>query len=342
MINLYSDTQSTPSDAMRHAMCDAPVGDEQKSTDPTVSRLLDAVAEELGKEAAIFMPSGTMCNAVAIAAHCARGDAVITEASSHIMRYEAGGMSALTGAIAEAIQGHQGQFSAEQVREHFNRGSRYTPATTLVSVEQSCNLAGGTVWPVERLDDVANTAKSLGMSSHMDGARLFNAAISSGRSAAEHCAGFDSVWVDFTKGLGAPFGAVLCGTPTFIDKAWRWKHRLGGAMRQAGVMAAACLYALEHNIERLQEDHDNAQLLNDLLKKIPGIEVRHERVETNIVYFSLTQTMITNDQFLERLLARGLKIGFVGSAFRAITYPGIRRADVEESAAIIAQTLNQP
>lgn len=340
-INLYSDTQSKPNEAMRDAMFSAPVGDEQKSTDPTVARLLEAVAGKLGKESAIFLPSGTMCNAIAVATHCARGDAMIAETGSHMMRYEAGGMSALSGVIPEAIVGHEGRYGADDVQAHFHPGSRYTPATTLVAVEQSCNLAGGTVWPVETLNEVGRAAKALGMKAHMDGARLFNASISTGRAPAEHCAEFDSVWVDFTKGLGAPFGAVLCGSREFIDTAWQWKHRLGGAMRQAGIMAGACLYALENNIERLRDDHANAQYFNDLLKQNPFVRVRHDKVDTNIVYFTLTNASIAANQFLERLSERGLKIGHVGAGYRVVTYIGITKAHVEQAASTIAEVLSE-
>ncbi|WP_343547892.1 GntG family PLP-dependent aldolase [Ralstonia sp.] len=341
IINLYSDTQSQPSAQMRDAMCRSAVGDEQKGTDPTVTALLEAVAERLGKEAAIFLPSGTMCNAIAVAVHCKKGDAILTEASSHMMRYEAGGMSALTGAIPEAIDGIDGQYTLEQVQRHFHPGSRYTPATTLLTVEQTCNLAGGRVWPVAQLNEVAIEARRLGMKTHMDGARLFNAAVATNRPPSEHCKHFDSVWVDFTKGLGAPFGAVLCGSREFIDQAWNWKHRFGGAMRQAGIMAGACLYALEHNVERLAEDHGHAARLNDGLKSIPGIRVRHTETETNILYFEVTEPGVSAEVFLQRLAANGLKIGIVGSGFRVVTYPGIGASDIEAALEIIRNTLEE-
>lgn len=322
-INLYSDTQSIPTEAMREAIARAPVGDEQKGTDPTVTNLLERVTSLLGKEAAIFLPTGTMCNAVAVATHCGRGDGLIAEANAHIMRYEAGGMASISGVLPKVIHGQDGQFSAADVLAHHDEGSRYTPRTTLLAVEQTCNLAGGTVWSVAALDEVAQQAKELGMKTHMDGARLFNAAVSTGVAAAEHCREYDSVWVDFTKGMGAPMGSVLCGSSEFIERAWHWKHRLGGALRQGGMMAAGCLYALDHYQDQLAQDHANARLFNEGLKNITHIKVRHAETQSNIVYFSLTGVKCTPSRFVELLAERGLKVGFVGDGLRAVTYNGI-------------------
>lgn len=341
MINLYSDTQSRPTDGMRAAIASADVGDEQKGTDPTVNRLLKMVSTKLGKEAAIFMPSGTMCNAIAVASHCNRGEGVIAESTSHLIRYEAGGMSALSGTIPEFITGSSGQFYAGDVEAHFHPGSRYTPKTTLLCVEQTCNLAGGAVWGLEQIRDVGATAKKLGMNTHMDGARLLNAEVSAGIPAAEFSDQYDSVWIDFTKGLGAPMGAVLCGSEAFVNRAWQWKHRLGGAMRQAGMMAAGCIYALDHNVERLAVDHVNANLLNDGLKTIPAVKVRQDKVASNIVYFDIPGVKTSGVEMLNRLYARGLQIGIVGDGFRAVTYLNITRIDIENAVAILADTLKE-
>lgn len=326
---------------MRLAMSRAEVGDEQKGADPTVSRLIATVAGLLGKETGIFLPSGTMCNVISVVTHCGRGESVIMETQSHLMRSEAGGLSAITGAVPEVIEGEDGHFTAEQLTRHFQPGSRYTPRTVLVAVEQSCNMAGGTVWPTAKLAQVAACAKSLGMNTHMDGARLFNAVVASGESAKVHCQGYDSVWVDFSKGLGAPFGAVLCGTEEFMSRAWAWKHRLGGAMRQAGMMAAGCLYALENNIERLEIDHANARLLNDGLKRLPFIKVKHDHPESNIVFFNLVGTDLIPETFLKRLLDRGLKIGFVGTGYRAVTYADITAVHINDALQIIASVLDE-
>ena len=341
MINLYSDTQSLPTPAMREAMSRARVGDEQMGLDPTVNQLVEAVAAHLGKAAGLFLPSGTMANAIALASHCQRGEAVITASCSHILRFEAGGLAVITGAVPEVIEAEDGRFTADQVSQHHQPGDRYTPKTTLVAVEQTCNKAGGTVWPVAQLAEVAARARALGLKTHMDGARLFNAVVATGAQAREHCRDYDSVWVDFSKGLGAPFGAVLCGSEEFIARAWAWKHRLGGAMRQAGVMAAGCLHALEHHIDRLAEDHAHARLLNDGLKQLAGLKVRHDQAETNMVFFDLLDPGIPPERFLGRLEQRGLRIGHVGNGYRAVTYMDVTAGQVREALAILGEVLDE-
>ena len=246
-VNLYSDTQTRPTQAMKAAMMEAEVGDEQAGLDPTIDALCDRMAALLGKEAAIFLPSGTMCNQVAILTHCRPGDAVLAHRTAHILTAEGGGAAALTGAQIMPLEGEAGQYSADTLLAAFNGGSRYDMPQTLVEVEQTANLGGGTVWPLAALNAVADLAHARGIATHMDGARLMNAVVAAGVPAHEMAAGYDSVWLDFTKGLGAPLGAVLCGSAAFIDRAWRWKQRLGGSLRQGGVCAAACLYALDHN-----------------------------------------------------------------------------------------------
>jgi threonine aldolase len=202
-------------------------------------------------------------------------------------------------------------------------------------------MGGGSVWPTHQLAQVAARAKELGMKTHMDGARLFNAVVATGESAQVHCQNYDSVWVDFSKGLCAPFGAVMCGTEDFISRAWAWKHRLGGAMRQAGIMAAGCLYALEHHVERLATDHANARLLNDGLKRLPFIQVHHDRPETNIVFFDLVGTSIAPEAFLEKLQDRGLRIGFAGTGYRAVTYGDITEEHIYEALRAFATVLEE-
>lgn len=337
MINLYSDTQSMPTEAMRRAIASAEVGDEQKGMDPTVNALTRKVSELVGKQSALFLPSGTMCNVIAVATHCSPGDAVLAEADSHLVRYEGGHMGAVTGAMLEPIKGVHGKFTADQVFDAFTAGSLYTPRTRLLCVEQTCNLAGGTAWTADELADVGAAAKSLGIAAHMDGARLLNAVVSTGRPASEHCANFDSVWIDFTKGLGAPFGAVLCGSEDFIERARFWKHRLGGAMRQAGMMAAGCLYSLDHHVERLAEDHNNARRLNELLKRIHGVQVHHEIVDTNIVYFSLDAPESMTSLFLEKCIQKGLKLGAVGKGIRCVTYLDITSEHIDQAAKVVAE-----
>src|SRR5689334_10170428 len=282
-INLYSDTQTRPTPAMREAMLRAEVGDEQAGNDPTVHALCDRRAALLGKEAAMFLPSGTMCNVVAIITHCRSGDEVVAHETSHILHSEGGAHAAFTGVQIMPLRGPRGMFNAEDLRAAIRPRTRYTPPQRLLEVEQTANIGGGAVWPLAQLNAVAAIAHEQGWATHMDGARLMNACVAAGIPAAEMAAGYDSVWLDFTKGLGAPLGAVLAGSGEFIDQAWRWKQRLGGSMRQAGICAAACLHALDHHVERLAEDHANAKALARGLRQILGVEV--EEPDTNLVFF---------------------------------------------------------
>ena len=242
-INLYSDTQTLPTHAMRQAMADAPVGDEQRGDDPTINALCERVAQLLGKERAVFLPSGTMCNEIAIKVHCQPGDEVIAESTSHIINFEGGGPAALSGVMVASVVGERGIYSAAAAQAAIRVPSRYAPSSRLLAVEQTTNMAGGTVWAVPALRAVSRVAHNAGLATHMDGARLPNAAVAAGVSPSEIAEGFDTVWIDLSKGLGCPVGAVLASTDALIEEVWRWKQRLGGAMRQAGILAAAGLYA---------------------------------------------------------------------------------------------------
>ena len=259
-VNLYSDTQTKPSAAMKQAMMEAEVGDEQRGDDPTVTRS----AIEWPRCWARRQPCSALRHDVQPDRHpepLPAGDEVLAHERSHIITSEAGGAAALAGVMVTGLKGALGQFDAETVRAALRAKTRNAPAQTLVAVEQTANFGGGAVWPPERLQAVAETAHEHELATHMDGARLLNATVASGIEPSVMTAGMDSVWLDFTKGLGAPLGAVLCGSAGFIDLAWRWKQRLGGAMRQAGMCAAACLYALDHNVASLAEDHANAKAL---------------------------------------------------------------------------------
>ncbi|MBV8397748.1 MAG: threonine aldolase family protein, partial [Acetobacteraceae bacterium] len=224
-VNLYSDTQTKPSPAMKEAMMRAEVGDEQLGEDPAVNALCDRMAALLGKEAALFLPSGTMCNQIAILTHTRPGDEVLAHERSHIIMSEGGGPGALAGVMVNGLRGARGQFDAETLAASFRPRSRYAPPQTLVAVEQTANHGGGSVWPLDKLDEVAEATHQRGLATHMDGARLMNAVIASGTAASDFAQQMDSVWLDFTKGLGAPRGAVICGPASFIDTAWRWKQR---------------------------------------------------------------------------------------------------------------------
>jgi threonine aldolase len=334
-VDLFSDTVTRPTPAMRRAMAEAEVGDEQLQEDPTVNRLQDAVAELLGKEAAMFLPSGTMCNQVAFAVHCRSGDEILLHELAHPLLYEAGGAAAMTGAVFRPLSGPRGVFSAEQVRAAARPPVHYMPRTRVVSVEQTANIVGGVCWKLDEIEAVCGAARSLGLACHMDGARLFNAVVATGTPARAFAAPFDSVWVDLTKGLGAPVGAVLAGSRGFISEAWRFKQRFGGAMRQAGIIAAAGLHALEHHIERLADDHERARRLARGLAELPGIAVDANRVETNIVIFDVSGAGVTGEAFAERAQARGgVRFSVIGpTTVRAVTHLDLPPDAVERAVA---------
>ncbi len=336
-INLYSDTQTRPTGPMREAMARAEVGDEQHGNDPTVHALCDRVAALLGKEAAMFLPSGTMCNVVAILTHCRSGEEVIAHATAHILTSEGGAHAAFSGVQVLPLEGPRGQFTAETVRAAIRPRTRYAPAQRLLEVEQTANIGGGTVWPLAELDAVADVAKGQGWATHMDGARLMNACVASGVAPARMAAGFDSVWIDFTKGLGAPLGAALAGSAEFIDAAWRWKQRLGGSMRQAGICAAACLYALDHHVDRLAEDHANARALARGLKQMPGVAV--EEPDTNLVFFDPAGAGISAADLIARLRAKGVHLSLLGGRVRACTHLDVSAAMIDEALGLIRAEL---
>ena len=339
MINLYSDTQTRPTPGMRRAIAEAPVGDEQRHDDPTVNALCERMAALLGKEAAVFLPSGTMCNEIAIHVLCRPGDEVIAERTAHLVVMEAGAPAALSGVSVNPVDGIAGVYTAAQARAAIRPRNRYMPRTALIAVEQSANLGGGTVWPVKAIDDLAELAAEHGLRMHMDGARLLNAVVESGVEARRFAAPFDSVWIDLSKGLGCPVGAVLAGSASFIEEAWRCKQRMGGAMRQAGIIAAAGIYALEHNVERLAEDHENARRFARGIAEIPGIEIDTAAVQTNIVLFRLSDPACSAPEFAARLRQAGLWISVIGETLRAVTHLDVSRADIDAALAIMREAM---
>ena len=327
-INLLSDTQTRPTPGMREAMARAEVGDEQIGDDPTVNALCERVADLLGKEAAVFMPSGTMCNVAATLVHCRPGDEILAHESAHIIAREGGAHAALGGFQITPLKGDDGQFSPETFKAALHPRSRYQPPQVLISVEQTANIGGGTIWKKTALDEVVEIAKANGMATHMDGARLLNATVASGIAARNMTAGWDSAWIDFSKGLGAPIGGVLAGSRAFIDEVWRWKQRLGGSMRQAGICAAACIYALDHHVERLAEDHANARALARGLSQIEGIEV--QQPETNLVFFKPDGAGIDGDKMVAALRPRGVLLAMMDGRIRACTHLDVTAAMIEE------------
>jgi threonine aldolase len=331
-VDLFSDTVTRPTPAMRRAMAEAEVGDEQNREDPTVNRLQAMVAELLGKEAALFLPSGTMCNQVAFAVHCRSGDEILFHELAHPLLYEAGGPAALIGAIMRPLPGARGMYTADQVRQAVRPRVHYMPPTRALSIEQTANIAGGVCWPLAQIEEVCGAGHAAGLACHMDGARLMNAVVASGTPARAFASPVDSVWMDLTKGLGAPVGAVLAGSRAFIDEAWVFKQRFGGAMRQAGIIAAAGIYALEHNVERLAEDHERARQLARGLAELPGIAVDADRVETNIVIFDVRGTGLTAEEFGRRTERFGVRYTVLGPTLaRAVLHLDVPADGVERA-----------
>lgn len=340
LIPLISDTESRPTPAMRIAIANAEVGDEQRGEDPTVNRLQRRVAELLGKEAALWFPGGTMCNFIAIKVHTQPADAVIADWMAHILRAESAGVAFSSGVQVEAIATTRGIFSDDDLSAALRRlrttPSPYAPRARLVCVEQTHNFGGGAVWSLDQLRDISRLARDESLAIHMDGARLLNAVMATGVSAAAFATTADSVWLDFTKGLGAPIGAVLAGSRDFIAEARRYKHIFGGAMRQAGIAAAGCLHALDHHVERLVDDHANAQHLARGLAGIDGMHVRNTSPETNMVFFDPSGAGWAIEAFLAALAEHGVRMGAVSGEIRAVTHLDVSRADIDAAVAAVA------
>jgi threonine aldolase len=334
-INLLSDTQTRPTPAMREAIARAEVGDEQIGDDPSVNLLCERVAYLLGKEAAVFMPSGTMCNVAATLVHCRPGDEILAHETAHIIAREGGAHAALGGFQITPLQGADGQFSPDTFRRALHPRSRYQPPQTVVSVEQTANIGGGTIWKKAALDQVVQIARANGLATHMDGARLLNACVATGIAARDMAAGWDSAWIDFSKGLGAPVGAVIAGSRDFIDEVWRWKQRLGGSMRQAGICAAACTYALDHHVDRLADDHANARALARGLSQISGMEVQEP--ETNLVFFQPDGAGIGGDDMVKALRQRGVLLAMMDGRIRACTHLDVTAAMIEETVGLVRE-----
>lgn len=334
-INLLSDTQTRPTPAMREAMVRAEVGDEQIGDDPTVNLLCERVADLLGKEAAVFMPSGTMCNVAATLVHCRPGDEILAHETAHIIAREGGAHAALGGFQITPLAGADGQFTPDTFRGALHPRTRYQAPQTVVSVEQTANIGGGTIWKKAALDEIVHIARVNGLATHMDGARLLNACAATGIAARDMTAGWDSAWIDFSKGLGAPIGGVLAGTRDFIDDAWRWKQRLGGSMRQAGVCAAACIHALDQHVERLAEDHANARTLARGLSQIEGVDV--QQPETNLVFFMPEKAGVAGDDMVKALRARGVLLATMDGRIRACTHLDVTADMIDETVTLVRE-----
>ena len=341
VVTLLSDTETQPTRGMRAAMMAAEVGDEQKNEDPTVRLLQDRVSELLGKESALWLPSGTMCNLVAVKSQTQPGDAIVADWMAHVIRAESGGSALASGVRVEPIQTERGVFSVEELSEAVDRTVAVPPPygqqVRLICVEQTHNFGGGAVWSLDELHAVSDYARKHQILLHMDGARLLNACVATGISATDFSAAVDSVWIDFTKGLGAPIGAVLAGTTDFLREARRYKQLFGGAMRQAGIAAAGCLYALEHHVDRLTEDHEHARLLARELLTVNGIHVHTPMPETNMVFFDVQALGVSNERFVNLLAASGVRMSQTGRTIRAVTHLDVSRRGIERALDVVRQ-----
>jgi threonine aldolase len=327
VVDLRSDTVTKPTPQMRRAMAEAEVGDDVYGEDPTVNRLEQRATEIFGREAAIFVPSGTMGNQIAIKLHTHQGQEVICEERAHIFNYEMATMAAFSGCVVRPIYGEDGILTWAEVKKRIAPKIYYRAPTGLVSLENTHNMAGGTVYPPEIADEICDGAHAAGLPVHLDGARIFNAAVALGKTVAEITRKFDSVMFCLSKGLGAPVGSLLLGSREFIDRARACRKALGGGMRQVGILAAAGLIALEKMPARLGEDHANARFLAEGLERVPGIKVDPGRVRTNIVVFDLSGTGMTAAELSRRLAERNVLMnGINPELMRLVTHMDVDRA----------------
>jgi threonine aldolase len=338
-IDLRSDTVTKPSEAMRRAMAAAPVGDDVYREDPTINRLQELVAEMLGKEAALFVPSGTMSNQLCLRTLTRVGDEVIVHEDAHVLLYEGGSAAALSGLQLRPVAGELGFFTAEAVERTIRPKAEHFPRTGAIEMENTHNRCGGTIWPLEQMEAVAAVARAHGAVVHLDGARLWNAHKATGIPLRAYAATADSVSVCFSKGLGAPVGSALAGTREFVEEARNNRKRYGGAMRQAGIIAAGALFALEHNLDRLLEDHENAAVLAGYLRQVPGLEIVHP-VQTNILIASTGGLGVTADQVVAALKQQGVLCGMAArDRVRFVTHLDASAEAVKAAGEIVARVL---
>lgn len=330
LIDLRSDTVTKPTPAMRKAIAEAEVGDDVFGEDPTVNALQEKVAKILGKEKAIFVPSGTMANQLAIKSHTQPGDEVIIEATSHPYNFEGGAAAALSGTQFYCLKGVRGILDPSQIEEAIRPDDHHFPVTKLICLENTHNRGGGSIYPIEKIVEIHRLAKSKRLLVHLDGARLWNASVASGIKPHEYAQWADSVSVCLSKGLGAPIGSLVASSETFIDRVHRFRKMFGGGMRQVGIIAAAGIYALDHHIERLKEDHQNAKRLALGLKEFKGVSINPEHAETNIVIFDVAHPRMTGFQVAEEMKREGVLIHAFGkSQIRLVTHLDVSSEDIE-------------
>lgn len=340
MIDLRSDTVTKPTPGMRAAMAQAEVGDDVYGEDPTVNALEAKAAQLVGKDAALFVPTGVMANQLCLRLHTRPGDEVLVEGTAHIIRYEGGAASALSQVQLCCINGDRGRLNADSVLADIRPQDVHNPPTTLLCLEQTHNFGGGSVYPLSVIQEITKLARDQGLALHLDGARLFNAAVATGVSAVEFAQPFDTVSFCLSKGLGAPVGSLIASTKDRIAKLRRLRKMFGGGMRQAGILAAAGLYALEHHVTRLQEDHENAKNFALQLQQIPTVYVEPDHVETNIVVFEVVRSDRSTQELLQAFKETGVLLNAVGDhRFRAVTHLDVSNADVEQATHKISNVL---
>ena len=340
VIDLRSDTVAMPSPEMRQAMVTAPLGDDVFGDDPTTNKLLEVAAERMGKAAAMFVPSDTMGNLIGIAVNARSGEELIADADSHAFYYETGGAAAVCGVQIRPVATERGVMSPRQVEEAVRpRDDPHQPITAAITFENTHNRHGGIVWPLEDLRAASDAAHSQGLRVHLDGARIFNAAVALGVSAAKIAAAADTVTFCLSKGLACPVGSIFCGSEDDVDQARRWRKRLGGGMRQVGVLAAAGLIALDHMVDRLAEDHSNAHTLAEGLAELPGVRCDLSRVQTNLVFFDLDT--VPAPAFTDECARRGLLGDWVDQhRMRFVTHYGVDAEDVQSALKICEEILS--
>src|SRR5574341_979888 len=340
VVDLRSDTVTKPTPAMRQAMAEAEVGDDVFGEDPTVNRLEALAAERLGKEAGLFVVSGTMGNQVSLMAHTQRGDEIILDEGSHIFNYEVAALAVLSAVQPRTLRGRQGILDPEDIRQAIRPPNIHYPRNTLVAVESSHNRGGGTVYPLATLREIRSIASADGLAMHLDGARVFNACVATGTPVREVASQADSVTFCLSKGLGAPVGSVVTGTRAFIDRARGARKMLGGGMRQAGVLAAAGIVALETMVDRLQEDHENARFLAEGLAALPGIEIDLRLVQTNIAIFSVKRQDLDAPDLILKLGEQGIKAFAVSpDRIRMVTHKDVDRSGLERTLEVLRTVL---
>jgi threonine aldolase len=338
VVDLRSDTVTRPSAGMREAIAAAEVGDDVLGDDPTVIRLQERMAALFGKEAALFVPSGSMANQVSIRAVCEPGDEIICDDTTHSYNYETGGPAALSGAGMRLINGPRGIFTAEDVKARLRPNSSHFAHSRMVIIENTNNRGGGSIWPLENIVAIRELTRECGLHLHLDGARLMNACVATGRKPADFARHFDSLSMCFSKGLGAPVGSIVAGSRPFIERAHRFRKMFGGGMRQAGILAAAALYALDHNIERLAEDHANARRLALGICRLAGIRLDPATVETNIVIFEIDPALCSADEFTRRLEQRGVRMfATAPNKARAVTHLDVSREQIDRAITVFRE-----